>query len=84
MGQTRYVPNRAFARELLNSQLARAAVVARAKRVQYAANSMYGASGYGLRVGTRGKRAHAFVYTGDAHAINSNHKHNTLVKALGW
>lgn len=79
----RYRPNGSFARSVMGGAVARAAVAAKAARVRAAANSMYGASGYGMRVGTRGKRAHAFVYTGDTHSINSNRKHNTLLKALG-
>lgn len=73
----------AFAKSALTSGAVQSLVLARARQVAATANSMYGASGYGVRA-TGGKaRAHAVVYTGDMHTINSNFKHQTLKKALG-
>ncbi len=73
----------AFARSVLTGTAAQRLCLERAERVAATANTMYGARGYGVRA-TGGKgRAHAVVYTGDAHSINSNFKHQTLKKALG-
>ena len=42
-----------------------------------------GSATYGIKSARPGKnRCHAFVYTPDRHAMNSNAKHNTLVKAI--
>lgn len=73
----------AFAKAVLTGGMAQRLVLARAQRVASVANSMYGASGYGVRATGGANRAHAVVYTGDAHSINSNFKHQTLKKALG-
>ncbi|MCI1318771.1 MAG: hypothetical protein LKG38_05460 [Atopobiaceae bacterium] len=73
----------AFARSMLTSGAVQRLVLAKAQRVCATANSMYGASGYGVRATGGSGRAHAVVYTGDMHTINSNFKHQTLKKALG-
>lgn len=73
----------AFARSALTSGPIQRLVLSKAQQVAARANSMYGASGYGARSTGGRSRAHAVAYTGDAHSINSNFRHQTLKKALG-
>ena len=78
----RYVPNRGFAKGLMNGPEMIAQTTAKAEEICATANSMYGASGYEVSPGRKGKvSAHALVYTGDRHAMRSNALHNTLQKS---
>lgn len=80
---TRYVPNRGFARKAMNSPEMIAQTTAMAEEICATANSMYGASGYRVSPGRKGKvSAHALVYTGDLYAVHSNQLHNTLQKSI--
>lgn len=78
----RYKPNGSFAKWALKQDFVYSSCMVVARRIAAKANSMYGASGYLARRGSGGKRAHAFVVTGDQHTIRSNHAHNTLLKAM--
>lgn len=75
--------NKAALKALLCSPMARGVVEAKARAIAATANGMYGAKGYGVRTKVGSGRVHSFVYTGDAHTMNSNAAHNTLTKALG-
>ena len=80
---TKYVPNRKFAKQAMNSPEMIGQVTAKAEDICATANSMYGASGYKVSPGRKGKvSAHALVYTGDMHAVHSNQLHNTLQKSI--
>lgn len=80
---TKYVPNRRFARQAMNSPEMIAETTAKAEDICATANSMYGASGYKVSPGRKGKvSAHALVYTGDLYAVHSNQLHNTLQKSI--
>lgn len=68
---------------ILKSSRVRALVYSKAQEIASRANGMYGASGYGAKVKDGSARVRGIVYTGDLHSIRSNHKHNTLQKALG-
>lgn len=79
-----FKPNRAFKAELLNSAGAQQAVNTSARAILSTACGMYDASNYVMRQARPGKvRCHAFVTTGDVHAMRSNARHMTLVKSLG-
>lgn len=80
----RYKRNRAFASRTLNSSGAMQVVNAQAARIHSRACGMFDASNYVLKPAKRpGKnRCHAFVATGDVHAMRSNALHMTLEKAL--
>lgn len=79
----KYVPNRGYARKAMNSPEMIAETTARAEEICATANSMYGASGYRVSPGRKGKvSAHALVYTGDRYAVHSNQLHNTLQKSI--
>lgn len=79
--KVKYKPNRSARRQILNSEAAVDAVARRAERVKAAADSMGGATyAHDARPGKN--RAHAIVYTPSRHAMYSNAKHNTLLKAL--
>lgn len=80
----RYVPNRGFARKVMKSDQVSALVGQEADEVCARASSMFDASSYGVS-GPRNEKvsAHAYVHTGDRHAMRSNRLHNTLQKALG-
>ena len=78
----RYQPSRSL-RAILCSAPVAALLKGHGDQIRARAASMYGATGYGCRVKVGKTRAHAVVYTGDAHAIRSNHLHNTLKKAVG-
>jgi len=79
----RYRANKAFKAQLLNLPGTMQAVDACAVRILGRANSMFEASGYVMRKARPGKvRCHAYVATGDLHAMNSNARHMTLEKSL--
>ncbi|NPD32253.1 hypothetical protein HLV35_03095 [Eggerthellaceae bacterium zg-997] len=81
VGLDRLVLRRSAASSLARSRVAERAVLRQAEKVRARAASMYGASGYGVRVKQGRTRVRAIVYTADAHAIRSNFKHSTLAKA---
>lgn len=83
MANVKYVPNRGYARQAMNGPEMIAQTTAEAEEICATANSMYGASGYRVSPGRKGKvSAHALVYTGDMHSVNSNMLHNTLQKSI--
>lgn len=78
-----YRANPGFKAQLLNSQGAMQAVNVHAATIHSRACGMYAASNYVLRKARPGKvRCHAYVATGDIHAMRSNAKHMTLEKSL--
>lgn len=80
----KYVPKKAGFRQIFNSREVCDLCSERAMDIAERANSMYGAMGYEVSMARPGKnRCHAIVYTGDMHSVNSNRRHNTLLKALG-
>ena len=80
----RYVPKKSGFKQMFNSQEMCSLCTQQANAIARRANGMYGASGYEVSPGRPGKnRCHAIVYTGDKHSVNSNRRHNTLLKALG-
>lgn len=80
----RYVPKKSGFKQMFNSQEMCNLCTQQANAIARRANGMYGASGYEVSPGRPGKnRCHAIVYTGDMHSVNSNRRHNTLLKALG-
>lgn len=81
----RYVPNPDFKAYLLNSAGVMGVVNQHAAQIHSRACGMFGASNYVLKKASRpGKtRCHAFVATGDIHAMRSNALHMTLLKAIG-
>lgn len=81
MGSVRYKPSAAAKRKILNSPACVAMVDQHAQRVKAAADAMGGAT-YAADTRPGRVRAHGIVYTPSEHAIRSNAKHNTLLKAL--
>ena len=81
----RYKPNPKFKSLILNSSGAMQVVNAHAARIHSRACSMFDASDYVLKKASRAgrTRCHAFVATGDVHAMRSNALHMTLEKSLG-
>lgn len=79
--KVKFKPNRAAPREVLNSAEALDAVERATARVHAAADSM-GSAAYAHDVRPGRNRAHGIVYTPSEHAIRSNAKHNSLLKAL--
>ena len=80
----KYVPKKSGFRQMFNSPEMCNLCTQQANAIARRANGMYGASGYEVSPGRPGKnRCHAIVYTGDMHSVNSNRRHNTLLKALG-
>lgn len=77
----KYVPKMAR-NAILKSARMRALVYSKAQEIASRANGMYGAHGYGAKVKDGSTRVRGIVYTGDLHSIRSNHKHNTLQKAV--
>ena len=78
-----YKPKREGFRQMFNSSEMCALCTQKANEIAARANGMYAASGYQVSPGRPGKfRAHAIVYTGDMHSLNSNRLHNTLQKSL--
>lgn len=75
-------PSSAFALALLRGPVAERLVRARGELVRARAASMYGATGYGLRVKVGARRVRALVHTSDLHAMRSNMLHQTLRKAV--
>ena len=79
----RYEPKPKGIIEQLNSAAACDICTEKANEIASRANGMFKASGYQVSPGRPGKkRAHAIVYTGDMHSVNSNRLHNTLRKSL--
>lgn len=80
----KYVPKKSGFKQMFNSPEMCNLCTQQANQIARRANGMYGASGYEVSPGRPGKnRCHAIVYTGDMHSVNSNRRHNTLLKALG-
>jgi len=83
MDSVEYKPNPNGMRSLLNSDDYCKLCTSEANVIAARANGMYGAGGYEVSPGRPGRnRAHAIVYTGDMHSVNSNRLHNTLQKAI--
>lgn len=76
-----YKPNRAAARKIMNSQGTQAVLNQKVQAVKAAADSM-GSASYAGDVQPGKNRAHGIVYTPSLHAMRSNAKHNSLLKAL--
>lgn len=84
MADVEFVYTKACERRILNSEECCEVVTGPAVQIAGTANSMFGASGYDVSPGRPGRaRAHAIVYTGDRHSMNSNRLHNTLQKSIG-
>ena len=83
MANVVYKPLPKGIRAVLNSSEMCGLCTDKANEIAARANGMFGASGYEVSPGRPGKnRAHAIVYTGDMHSVNSNRLHNTLQKSL--
>ena len=84
MGNVSYKPKRSGFKAVFNSPEMCSLCTDKANEIAARANGMFDASGYEVSPGRPGKfRAHAIVYTGDMHSVNSNRVHNTLQKSLG-
>ena len=80
----KYVPKKSGFKQMFNSPEMCGLCTQQANAIARRANGTFGASGYEVSPGRPGKnRCHAIVYTGDMHSVNSNRRHNTLLKALG-
>lgn len=77
----RYRPSRRAAKKIMNAPIVQEALWIEGGAVKSAADGI-GEAKYGLKVERGSGRAHAFVYTPSKHAINSNAKYNSLLKAL--
>ena len=84
MAKIEVVMNSDGARELLNSSGVQSILLARAQRIKSSADGM-GSGKYEADVRPGKNRAHAMVKTpeGDFLTMQSQVKHNTLLKALG-
>ena len=78
----RFAPSRAGVRALAKSHGAEMACLDAAKGISARASAMYGATHYPVHSKSDGSRARAYVAAGDLHAMRSNAKHNTLLKAM--
>jgi hypothetical protein len=78
-----YKTKKSGMRMVLNSEGMQRVVTQAARDIRSRANTMFGASSYGLSEARPGKmRCHAIVYTGDRYAMRSNAVHQTLLKAI--
>ena len=73
--------NKSAARQIMNSGEAQAVILQRANGVKRIADSI-GSATYAANVQAGKNRAHAIVYTPSKHAVRSNAKHKSLIKAL--
>lgn len=80
--RVRFVARAASARTIMNSAGVQAALAERVNAVVSAADSM-GSARYAGNVQPGRSRAHGIVYTPSHHAIASNARHNSLLRALG-
>lgn len=80
----KYVPKKSGFKQMFNSPEMCSLCTQQANAIARRANGMFGVGGYEVSPGRPGKnRCHAIVYTGDMRSVNSNRRHNTLLKALG-
>lgn len=80
--KVRYVPKSGYASKIMNSGEVMAIVDEKGLEVKARADSM-GSATYAQDTQAGRNRCHSIVYTPSMHAINSNAKHNSLLKALG-
>lgn len=73
--------DKAAAPQIMNSGETQAVILQRANGVKRIADSI-GSATYAANVRAGKTRAHAIVYTPSNHAIYSNAKHKSLIKAL--
>lgn len=73
--------NKSAAPQIMNSGETQAVILQRANGVKRIADSI-GSATYAANVQAGKTRAHAIVYTPSNHAIYSNAKHKSLIKAL--
>lgn len=78
----KFIPNTAGYRAIMCSSGMQATLSSEANTIRARADSMANAK-YGVKVTVGAVRARGIVYTSDRHAMYSNAKHNTLLKALG-
>lgn len=78
----RFSPNRAAAARVMNSDAVMSDLRRRVDAVVEAAGSM-GSAAYAGDVQPGRGRAHGIAYTPSHHAIASNARHNSLLRALG-
>lgn len=77
----RFKANARAPREVMTSPQCEAMIRARTERIKTAAES-FGSARYACNAAPGKNRVHGIVYTPSAHAINSNAKHKTLIKAI--
>lgn len=68
-------------REIMNGPQCEAMIRVRTERIKTAAES-FGTAKYACNAAPGKNRVHGIVYTPSAHAINSNAKHKSLIKAI--
>lgn len=68
-------------REIMTSPQCEAMIRVRTERIKTAAES-FGTARYACNTAPGENRVHGIVYTPSAHAINSNAKHKSLIKAI--
>lgn len=80
--RVRFVPKASSARSIMNSSGVQSVLSEKVDAVVAAADSM-GSASYAGNVQPGRTRAHGIVYTPSHHAIASNARHNSLLRALG-
>lgn len=78
----KWKPSSVYARSLLRGPTAQRIVTGPGQKVRANAASMFGATGYGIKLKVGSTRARMIIYTQDLHAMRSNMVHNTLAKAV--
>lgn len=81
MADVRMAFNRSAFSELMNGRACQAVIERKAAAVQAAADGQ-GSATYAHNTQPGKKRCHGIVFTPSEHAIRSNAKHNSLLKAL--
>ena len=78
----RFKANTRAPREIMTSPQCEAMIRVRTERIKTAAES-FGTARYACNTAPGENRVHGIVYTPSAHAINSNARHKSLIKAIG-
>lgn len=77
----RFKANTRAPREIMTSPQCEAMIRVRTERIKTAAES-FGTARYACNTAPGENRVHGIVYTPSAHAINSNARHKSLIKAI--
>lgn len=81
MANSKYKPNKLFSKVVMNGSKCQAKLLNVAHQVRDTAG-YFGTATYAANVQPGKTRAHAIVYTPSMHAIYSNAKHKSLIKAI--